>query len=246
MIQLYKQFVNNVLCIDVLMGEKTIGERFAGADNTYTLEAFMQDGQTLQCATSHYLGQNFAKAYEIKCQSKDNKYEYVYQTSAGASTRLIGAIIMSHGDDKGLVLPFDIAPIQIMVIVINSKDISIMKPALDKIYKSLHTYRFHIDDSDHSFGYKIAESEVQGVPLNVVVGAKDLAQNQVTLISRNEGHKQVVKLDQLSEYVERAIKAYQQQLFIASQERLVSSIVEVDNLTDFNKVIKNNKIALAP
>jgi prolyl-tRNA synthetase len=243
--KLYKQFINHHLGIDVLMGEKTVGERFAGAENTYTLEAFLQDGQALQCATAHYLGQNFAKAYDIQFQSADNEYVYPYQTSAGLSTRLIGAIIMSHADDKGLVLPFTIAPCQIMIIPINHQDVTV-KDAIKILLEDLQQYRVQVIDNDYGFGYKMAESEVQGVPLTIVVGVKDLAQQQVTVVSRINGHKQLVQLAILKQYITQSIQAYQEELFANSHKRLSAAIVTVDNLATFKKVINNHQIALAP
>jgi len=152
----YYDFITNELLIPCLQGEKTVGERFAGAENTYTIEALMQDGQALQCGTSHYLGQNFAKTYGIRFTDKNNKLEYVYQTSTGASTRLIGAIIMSHSDDHGLRLPFIIAPIQIAILGIFADKEPKIKIIADKIAKSLDKYRLKIDLSNKGLGYKAA------------------------------------------------------------------------------------------
>jgi len=156
LINLYNDFVNQYLCIPTIIGEKTLGERFAGASNTFTIEALMQDGQALQCGTSHYLGQSFAKPYNIKFQNKDNKFSYAYQTSAGVSTRLIGALIMVHADDKGLVLPPLMAPTQVVIIpVFPEKNIKV-KQVTSQVAKSLENLRIKIDDSDKGLGFKAA------------------------------------------------------------------------------------------
>jgi prolyl-tRNA synthetase len=247
MIQLYKDFTNYFLCIPTLMGEKTEGERFAGANNTYTIEALMQDGQALQCGTSHYLGQNFSKTFDIKFQNRNNEYEFVQQTSAGMSTRIIGAVIMTHADDKGLVLPVGIAPTQIALLSILSDKEPKVKTTVDRIYQSLHNkYRVTIDDSNDSFGFKIANQEVQGTPLVIVIGPKDVANNKAMLIRRDNGIKLTIDLDNITKTVEEELHQYQIAIYQKAEQRLQTSIVEVNSIEEFNQVIKDKKIAKAP
>jgi prolyl-tRNA synthetase len=245
MINLYKDFINYFLCIPVLVGEKTIGERFAGAENTFTCEAIMQDGQMLQCATSHYLGENFAKPYDIKYQTNNNNFAYIHQTSAGASTRLIGGIIMSHADDKGLVLPIGIAPIQIAILPILANK----EPRVNEISKSisneLEKYRLEIDNSDNGMGFKLANQEVKGTPICIVIGPNDVKNNSVTLIRRDDGIKQIIKLDNLSKTIKEQLEIYQKNIYNKALTRLNESIIKVNNIQEFNDAIKNKKIVLA-
>ncbi|MCQ2957017.1 MAG: His/Gly/Thr/Pro-type tRNA ligase C-terminal domain-containing protein [Mycoplasmoidaceae bacterium] len=244
-LEVYKNFIEDYLCMPVLVGEKTENERFAGAVNTYTCEALMQDGQALQCATSHYLGQNFAKAYEVKYQTKDNKFDTIHQSSAGISTRIIGGLIMSHSDDNGIVLPFKIAPIQIAIIVVNANDkatnayVKTLKKALgDK-------YRIVIDDSDKSFGFKINKYQIQGVPFCLVVGSQEIEANEVTFIRRDSNDKVKIGLKALNKHLTTTIKQYQTNLYNTAKTRLDSSIVSVNSFEQFKDVINNKKIALA-
>jgi prolyl-tRNA synthetase len=247
MIKVYEDFAKNFLCIPVLMGEKTEGERFAGADNTYTIEAFMQDGQALQCGTSHYLAQNFSNIYQIKFQNSDNQFDLVYQTSAGMSTRLIGAIIMSHSDDKGLVLPFGVAPIQVAILPIFADKNPQVKTTVTALAKSLETkFRVQIDNSDKGVGYKIAEQEVSGTPFVIVIGPKDVENNEVTLIRRDQGTKRPIKITEIQSTIETEINLYQTSLYKIADDRLHSSITEVHNIEEFNTAAQNKKIILAP
>lgn len=174
-LDLYANFCENELCIPVIKGAKTVNERFAGATMTYTIESMMQDGQALQSATSHVLGQNFAIPYDIKFQDANNQLQYAYTTSHGLTTRIIGAIIMVHSDDNGLVLPFNIAECQIKIICLfankNPQVYDYAKKIHDQLIKN---YRCEIIDSDKGIGYLLAESEVQGTPINLVVGPQDL------------------------------------------------------------------------
>lgn len=244
-LEIYKNFIQDYLCMPVLVGEKTENERFAGAVNTYTCEALMQDGQALQCATSHYLGQNFGKAYDVKYQTKDNKFDVIHQTSAGISTRIIGGLIMSHSDDNGLILPFKIAPTQIAIIVVNANDkdtnayVRLIKKTLDD------KYRIIVDDSDKSFGFKINKYQVQGVPFCLVVGKQEIEANEITFIRRDSNDKIKVSLKALPKHLSTTIDEYQSNLFNAANSRLQSAIVEVSNFNQFKEVINNKKIALA-
>jgi prolyl-tRNA synthetase len=246
MIKVYKDFVNYFLCIPVLMGEKTAGERFAGANNTYTIEALMQDGQALQCGTSHYLGQNFSKPYEIQYQTKDNKFDFVHQTSAGMSTRIIGAIIMSHSDDKGLVLPIGVAPTQVAILPILANKNPKVDEVVQDIYKSLsRNFRVSIDESDNTFGFKISNQEVNGTPIVIIVGPKDVDNQSCMLIRRDNGEKQTISLKDIDKTVKEQSLIYQKAIYAKAEQHLNSSIVDINNIDEFNQVIKDKKIAKA-
>jgi prolyl-tRNA synthetase len=247
MIQLYQDFINYFLCIPVLMGEKTIGERFPGAENTFTVEALMQDGQILQCATSHYLGSGFAKIFDIKYQNSNNQYDYVHQTSAGLSTRIIGAVIMSHADDKGLVLPLGIAPNQIAILPIMAQKEIKVKEVSNLIYSQLkNKYRVIVDESDSGFGYKVANQEVLGTPIVIAIGPKDVNDNTITLIRRDDGIKQTIKNNDLLKTIDAQLHDYNINIYKNAEKRLNASIVEVNNLDDFIKAITDRKIVKAP
>jgi prolyl-tRNA synthetase len=246
LIEIYKDFTNYFLCIPTLMGEKTEGERFAGANNTYTIEALMQDGQALQCATSHYLGQNFSKIFDIKFQNKENQYEFIHQTSAGMSTRIIGAIIMVHADDKGLVLPVGVAPTQIALLSILLDREPKINQMIEYIYKLLHNkYRVSIDNSNNGLGFKIANQEVQGTPIIIVIGPKDVADNKAVLIRRDNGLKQIISISTIDKMIDEQLHQYQIAIYKKAEQRLNASIVEVNNFEEFNQVIKDKKIAKA-
>jgi prolyl-tRNA synthetase len=246
MIKVYKDFVNYFLCIPVLMGEKTEGERFAGAENTYTIEALMQDGQALQCGTSHYLGQNFSKTYEIQYQTKDNKFDFIHQTSAGLSTRIIGAIIMSHADDKGLVLPVGVAPTQVAILPILADKHPKVNEVVQDVYKTLgRNFRVSIDETNNSFGFKISNQEVHGTPISIAIGPKDVDNGSCILIRRDNGEKQTVSLKEIDKVVKAQVLAYQKAIYVKAEDRLNSSIVDVNNIDEFNDVIKSKKIAKA-
>jgi prolyl-tRNA synthetase len=246
MIELYRDFLNYFLCIPVLMGEKTENERFAGAEKTYTVEALMQDGQALQCGTSHYLGQNFSKIFDIKFQSANNQYELAYQTSAGMSTRVIGAIIMTHADDKGLILPIGVAPTQIALLPILASKEPKVNDVIEELYSKLHRkYRVIIDKTDNGMGYKIANQEVQGTPIVLVVGPKDAVENKITLIRRDNDIKISMSKNDIVEEINKQIHEYQINIYQKAQDRLTKSIVDVKNLEEFNEVIQNHKMAKA-
>ena len=242
----YYDFITKELLIPCIQGEKTIGERFAGAENTYTLEALMQNGQALQCGTSHYLGQNFAKTYDISFTNKNNKTEYVYQTSTGASTRLIGAIIMSHSDDHGLRLPFAIAPIQIAILgIFANKKPKIIQVA-NTIAKKLNKYRVKIDMSDKGLGYKAVWSETTGVPFSIIIGPNDLKQNQVTILRRDTLLKEQCSIDKIVDKIEKLIPEFKKNLYNLAKKNLDSRIIEVNNFSDFKKAINEKKMVIAP
>lgn len=196
MLNIYKKTSSDLLAIPMVTGLKTEKEKFAGAEATYTIEALMHDGKALQSGTSHYFGQGFAKAFDMKFLDKDNKWQYVYQTSWGVSTRLIGAVIMVHGDDNGLVLPPKVAPIQVRIIPIKQDSEGVMDKVIeikDELIKK--GLRVDIDDSLKSPGYKFAEAEMRGIPVRIEIGPKDIENNKCIIVKRNDGNKIELNLD---------------------------------------------------
>ena len=195
MLEVYRSTAQDLLAIPMVTGRKTESEKFAGAEETYTMEALMHDGKALQSGTSHYFGQGFAKAFDVKFLNKDNKQEYVYQTSWGASTRLLGAIIMVHGDDNGLVLPPRVAPIQVMIVpVMQHKE-----GVLDKAYEleaqlKAAGLRVKVDASDKTPGYKFADAEMRGIPVRLEIGPKDIEKGQCVIAKRLDGSKETYAL----------------------------------------------------
>lgn len=243
----YNFVINNVLMIPTLSGLKTPNETFAGALQTYTLETIMPDGQALQSATSHNLDQNFAKAFNIKFQSKENKYEYVYTMSAGMSTRIIGSLIMSHGDDNGLVLPFKVAPIQIEIITLMKKNSYEITEIAKKIKSELDLkYRVSIDDSKYSLGYKINKYEIYGVPLLIIIGPNDIKNNKVTIKWRNSIEKINVDINELTSLIDSSINDYDKQLYDAVKKRYEQQIVIVNDFKNFKLQLDNKKVILVP
>ena len=200
MLNLYADFCEEVLAIPVIRGQKTDKEKFAGAEATYTIEALMHDGKALQSGTSHNFGDGFAKAFQIQYADKDNTLKYVHQTSWGMSTRIIGAIIMVHGDDNGLVLPPRIAPVQVMIVPVQQQK----EGVLDKAYElrdRLSGFKVKVDDSDKSQGWKFSDCEMRGIPLRIEIGPKDMANHQAVFVRRDTHEKTVVSLDNLEEEV---------------------------------------------
>lgn len=183
MLDVYADFCERVLAIPMIKGQKSEKEKFAGASSTYTIEAMMHDGKALQSGTSHNFGDGFAKAFDIQYTDKNNKLQYVHQTSWGVSTRLVGAIIMVHGDNSGLVLPPRIAPIQAMIIPINQKK----EGVLDKAYElkdRLSSFKVKVDDTDKSPGWKFSEQEMRGIPIRIEIGPRDIENNQAVIVRR--------------------------------------------------------------
>jgi prolyl-tRNA synthetase len=208
MLNLYADFCEEVLAMPVIRGQKTDKEKFSGAEATYTIEALMHDGKALQSGTSHNFGDGFAKAFDIQYAAKDNSLQYVHQTSWGMTTRLIGAIIMVHGDDNGLVLPPRIAPTQIVIVPIQQKK----EGVLDKAYELrdvLSNFKVKVDDSDKSPGFKFAESEMRGIPVRVEIGPRDIENNQAVLVRRDTHEKMTVSLDNIAEEVGKLLDTIQ-------------------------------------
>ena len=196
MLNTYADFCEEVLAIPVVKGRKTDKEKFAGAEATYTIEALMHDGKALQSGTSHNFGDGFAKAFGIQYTDRDNKLKYVHQTSWGVTTRLIGAIIMVHGDNSGLVLPPKVAPVQVVIVPIQQRKEGVMDKA-NELKDRLSNFRVKVDDTDKSPGWKFADCEMRGIPLRVEIGPKDMEQNQAVLVRRDTHEKTVVCLDEL-------------------------------------------------
>ncbi|MBS4785545.1 MAG: proline--tRNA ligase, partial [Clostridiales bacterium] len=206
-LETYADLCENYLAIPVIRGRKTDKEKFAGAEETYTIEAMMHDGKALQSGTSHYFGDGFARAFDITFQGRDNKPQYPHQTSWGMSTRIIGAIIMTHGDDNGLVLPPAIAPIQVVIVPIAQHKPGVLDKAAELQQRLQNICRVKTDTSDNSPGWKFAEYEMKGVPLRLEIGPKDMAENQCVLVRRDNREKTVVSLDELEEKIPQLLQA---------------------------------------
>ncbi len=213
MLNVYATFAEKYLAIPVIKGVKTEKERFAGAVNTYTIEAMMHDGKALQSGTSHFFGDGFAKAFGIQFTDKENKLSYPFQTSWGVSTRLIGAIIMTHGDDNGLVLPPAIAPIQLVVIPIASHKEGVTQKATEVYERMKKVCRAKIDNRDYSPGWKFAEYEMKGVPLRLELGPRDIENNQCVVVRRDNGEKVAVSLDELETVIPKMLEQVRDGLY---------------------------------
>jgi prolyl-tRNA synthetase len=243
---LYNSFLEDVCAIPVLAGKKTEGEKFAGAVDTYTREVFSQDGQCIQTGTSHFLGQNFSKMFDVKFQDKQNNFSYPYYMSAGITTRLIGDIIVVHGDDKGLVLPFDLAPYQVSVnTIFADKNPNVNEKAKEIAKKLEKKYRVDLDISSSNYGFKITEKEVMGVPFSVFFGPKDLDNNTCQIYRRDTGEKINISLDELTAKIESFRREYYNNLFSHAKKHLDESIVEVNNAEELKNALTSGKIGLA-
>ena len=213
MLNVYADFCEDILAMPVVRGRKTDKEKFAGAKSTYTIEALMHDGKALQSGTSHNFGDGFAKAFDIQFTDKDNTLKYVHQTSWGMTTRLIGAIIMVHGDDNGLVLPPKIAPVQVMIVPIQQKKEGVLDKAYELRDILSSNSRVKVDDSDKSPGWKFSESEMRGIPVRVEIGPKDMEANQAVLVRRDTHEKMIVSLDELESKVGELLESIQNDMF---------------------------------
>ena len=240
----YAKFAEEFMAMPVVKGFKSESERFAGAEETYTIEALMQDGKALQAGTSHFLGQNFAKAFDVKYTSKEGKQEYVWATSWGVSTRLIGGLIMTHSDDFGLVLPPRLAPIQVAIIPIykGEDQLTLISEKVKIIVKSLREKNISVkfDDRD-TFrpGAKFAEYELKGVPVRIAIGNRDMENNTAEVARRDTLEKQTIPQDQLSEYICELLEEIQQNLFNKALSFRNDHITEVNSFEEFKEVIEN-------
>ncbi len=243
MLHVYADFVENWMALPVIKGVKSESERFAGAVDTYCIEALMQDGKALQAGTSHFLGQNFAKAFDVKFSDKSNKLDYVWATSWGVSTRLIGALVMAHSDDEGLILPPKIAPLQVVIVPIYKGDeqkaqIDIKALELVKKLKALGI-RVKYDDNDNARpGWKFAEYEMKGVPVRVALGVRDLENNTVELARRDTREKQSVPVDGLAERIAGLLDEIQQAIYNKALAFRNERITEVNSWDEFKKVLE--------
>jgi len=242
--QVYRDYIEKDLAIPVIVGRKTEKEKFAGALHTYTLEALMSDGKMLQAGTSHNLGQNFAKAFDIKYLDEDQKEKYVWQTSWGTTTRLIGALVMVHGDERGLKLPPKVAPVQVIIVPImfdkTKKEVLEKAESIRTILKK--DFRVEIDTRDgYTPGWKFNEWEMRGVPLRLEIGPKDMAQGQVMLVRRDTGEKMAVKEEKLAETVKELLDNIQENLFTRAKKFLEENIRETSDYNEFKKIIEKQK-----
>lgn len=250
MLDVYAHFAENFLAIPVLKGVKTPNERFAGALETYCIEALMQDGKALQAGTSHFLGQNFAKAFDVKFAAQDGKLDYVWATSWGVSTRLMGALIMTHSDDDGLVLPPKLAPIQVVIIPIYKKEeeLRMVSERAMLIKKELETKGISVkyDDSDkHTPGWKFSEYELKGVPLRIAIGPRDMQNESAELARRDTKTKEIVKQSKLISRVELLIEEIQNNLYNRALQFRKENTHTVDTWEDFKKAIEKGGFILA-
>ena len=238
MLDVYYDFFHNYLAIPSIKGKKTEKEKFSGAEYTLTNEALMFNGVALQAGTSHYFGQTFAKAYDVKFNNKNNELEYVYQTSWGTTTRMIGALIMVHSDDNGLVLPPKIAPKQVVIIPIgdDEKVTSLTNKFNEELNaKDITTY---IDNSDKSPGFKFAEAEVNGIPVRIEVGKRDLENNTITIARRDTGEKYTESADiNIVEYITKLLDTIQNDMLERATKRRDELTFEAHNLDDMKKIL---------
>ena len=239
MLNVYADFCEKYLAIPVIKGKKTESDKFAGAVSTYAIEALMHDGKALQAGTSHYFGDGFAKAFGIQYQSRENKLEYPHQTSWGMTTRLIGAIIMTHGDNNGLVLPPAVAPIQAVIIPVAQHKAGVLEKAreLEARLKAANI-RVKLDDSDNSPGWKYAEYEMKGVPVRIELGPRDIENNQCVLVTRHNREKTVVSLDEFEHAVGEKLKEVHDALYKAALENRERRTYACTSLEEITKTLE--------
>jgi prolyl-tRNA synthetase len=242
MLDVYADFVENWMALPVIKGVKSPNERFAGAEDTYCIEALMQDGKALQAGTSHFLGQNFARAFDVKFSDRENKLDYVWATSWGVSTRLIGALVMAHSDDDGLILPPRIAPVQVVIVPIYKGDDQ--KALIDEKVKAIVTklkalgITVKYDDSDNARpGWKFAEYELKGVPVRMAIGARDLEKNVAEIARRDTKEKESVGLDGIEAYIQRLLEDIQQSMYNKAKSYRDAHITATDNWDEFVQLL---------
>lgn len=242
-LEIYRRLAEEVLAIPVLTGRKTEIEKFAGAEHTYSIEAMMRDKKALQSGTSHNLGQNFAKAFKVTFQNKDNQEKLVYATSWGVSTRIIGAVIMAHGDDKGLRLPPKVAPHQVVVIPIfrNDEQKKIVEEYLNPILDTLknNSVRTNVDWRDESPGFKFNDWEMKGVPIRMEVGPRDIENKQIVLVRRDTGEKSTVQVNAIADKVSQMLDDIHNNLFAQAKEFMNNNTHKIDSYDEFKKIIKD-------
>lgn len=242
MLHVYADFVENWMAVPVIKGVKSPNERFAGAEDTYCIEALMQDGKALQAGTSHFLGQNFAKAFDVKFSDKENKLEYVWATSWGVSTRLVGALVMAHSDDEGLILPPRIAPIQVVIVPIykGEEQKALIGNKVNEIVKDLKALglRVKYDDNENARpGWKFAEYEMKGVPVRLALGARDLEKNEVEIARRDTKEKRVVSIEGVAQYIESLLKEIQDNMYNKAKSFMNERITPAGTWDEFVELL---------
>lgn len=250
MLGVYADFAEKYMAVPVIKGVKTAHERFAGALETFTIEAMMQDGKALQSGTSHFLGQNFAKAFDVKFINKENKLDYVWATSWGVSTRLMGALIMTHSDDNGLVLPPHLAPIQVAIVPIYRKQeqLAMVSEKVAGIVEGLKAKGISVkyDDADNKRpGFKFADYELKGVPVRLVIGPKDLEENTAEVMRRDTLEKETVSLDGIVDYVANLLEDIQNNIYTKARNFRDSHIFEANSYDEFKELIEKGGFVLA-
>jgi prolyl-tRNA synthetase len=242
---MYKEFVETELAIPVISGIKSEREKFAGALATYAIEGLMSDGKALQMGTSHNLGQHFSKVFNIRFEDRNQKLQYAWQTSWGMSTRIVGAIIMTHGDDSGLKIPPNVAPTQVVVVPISIGDWKEnVLPVAQRIEKELKTegLRIHLDEREEfTPGWKFSEWEMRGIPLRVEIGPRDVVAKQAIVVRRDSGKKEAFPIDTLSEELPAILKDIQKSLFDQALEFQKNNTHEIDNYNEFKSIIESKK-----
>lgn len=242
MLKVYAEFAEKYMAMPVIQGIKTESERFAGAEETYCIEALMQDGKALQAGTSHFLGQNFAKAFDVKFATKEGKKEHVWATSWGVSTRLMGALIMTHSDDNGLVLPPDLAPYQVVIVPIykGQEQLDLISEKANDIKTELLNLGVSVkfDNRDtHKPGWKFNEYELKGVPLRIAIGPRDIANNTIELARRDTLEKSIVNMNELSKVIPKTLKDIQENLFQRALKHRDDNTSKVDTWEEFKEVV---------
>ena len=239
MLKVYADFCENDLAIPVIKGRKTDKEKFAGAEATYTIEAMMHDGKALQSGTSHYFGDGFARAFGVTFTGRDNSIQYPHQTSWGMSTRIIGGIIMTHGDNNGLVLPPAVAPIQVMIIPIAQHKEGVLEKAGELLARLKKSFRVRMDDSEQSPGWKFAQYEMKGVPLRLEIGPKDIEKNQCVLVRRTDREKVFVPLDQLETAIAEQLEIVRKTMYDTALARRESMTYTATTLDELKEIAEN-------
>ena len=250
MINVYGDFAENYMAMPVVKGVKSVNERFAGALDTYTIEALMQDGKALQSGTSHFLGQNFAKAFDVKFINRNNELEYVWATSWGVSTRLMGALIMTHSDDNGLVLPPKLAPIQVVIVPIykNDEQLSLISEKVNPIVDELRRRGISVkyDDADNKRpGFKFADYELKGVPVRLAIGARDLENGTVEVMRRDTLEKETISIESIEDKIEKLLEDIQANIFKKAYDYRAEHTTTVDTYEEFKEKIEEGGFILA-
>ncbi len=243
MLDIYADFAENFMAIPVIKGIKTPSERFAGADETYCIEALMQDGKALQAGTSHFLGQNFSKAFDVKFATKEGTLEYAWATSWGTSTRLMGALIMTHSDDQGLVLPPTLAPIQVVIVPIfkGEEQLAMISEKAEALQKALRAKGISVkydDRTEYKPGWKFAEYELKGVPVRVALGARDLENGTAEIARRDTLTKETMPLENLDQYISDLLETIQKDIYNRAREYRDTHITKADSYAEFKEILE--------